>query len=193
MNIGHIPFEQLVERAEGRLDGEARAATLAHATACPTCAAEVAWLVRVIGLMRADPCEEPPPRVAESISRMFQVRAQPPRRQVVVALRFDSALVPLAAGRRAGPSDERQMVFSAEGFVLDLRIAPTGPRWAVLGQVFGAEQRGQVELRGSGGTLHADVSTVGEFVFPEVPRGTHTLILYTASAAIAIEALEVGA
>jgi hypothetical protein len=115
----HIPFERLIDFAEGRLSPDEQAQSRAHVSACHRCAAEVAWLECVIELMRTNDIEEPPPRVATHIMHSFRSRSAPElsplRQRIMAALRFDSAQLPLPVGMRSGPIAERQLVFSAEG------------------------------------------------------------------------------
>ena len=198
MRIGsrHIPFERLVDFVEGRLSADEGAQSRAHVSACRRCTAEVAWLERVIELMRTNDLEEPPARVAVYITDLFRSRgapAPPPVRQrILAALRFDSAQLPLPVGMRSGPIAERQLVFSAEGFDLDLHITPAGSLWMVAGQVLGPDQPGQVDLRGSSGTLQAELSDVSEFVLPPVPAGDYTLILRLANLEVEVSGLKIG-
>ena len=192
----HIPFEQLIDFVEGRLSPDGQAQARAHVSACHRCAAEVAWLERVIELMRTNDIEEPPPRVATHIMHSFRSRSAPVlsplRQRIIAALRFDSAQLPLPLGMRSGPIAERQVVFSAEELNLDLRITPAGSLWMVSGQALVSGRRGQVELRSPSGTLQAELSDVSEFVLPPVPPGDYTLILRLADVEVEVAGLKIG-
>jgi hypothetical protein len=192
----HIPFERLIDFVEGRLSPGEQAQLRAHVSACHRCAAEVAWLERVIELMRTNDIEEPPPRVATHIMHSFRshsaLELAPLRQRIVAALRFDSAQLPLPVGMRSGPIVERQLVFSAEGLNLDLRITPAGSLWTVSGQVLVSGRRGQVELRSPSGTLQAELSDASEFVLPPVPPGDYTLILQLTDVEVEVVGLKVG-
>ena len=194
MNANHVPTDRLADLIEGRLDFAAEAHVRAHLAGCTRCAESHAWLARVIGIMRADDREEPPARVAGYISSLFAARPAPasPLRQIVAALRFDSALQPLPLGKRSAQVDERQLVFSAPGLAVDLRIAPAGPAWSISGQVLGAEPPGQVELRGAAAVLRGELSEDGEFALRSVPRGIYHLSLQLRAVEIAIPELEIG-
>ena len=195
MNARHISTDQLADLIEGRLDADAEAGLRAHLAGCSRCAERLAWLDRVIGLMRADDREEVPARVGEYISRVFRARPAPPSpvQRIVAALRFDSALRPQPLGRRSAPLHERQLVFSAPGLAVDLRIAAAGREWSVSGQVLGARPPGQVELRGPEAVLQAELSADGEFVLRPVPQGIYELALQLQAVEIAIPVLEIGA
>jgi len=192
----HIPFEQLIDFVEGRLSPDEQAQSRAHVSACHRCAAEVTWLERVIELMRANDIEEPPPRVATHIMHSFRSRSTPalsplpPR--IIAALRFDSAQLRLPLGMRSGPIAERQLIFSAEGLNLDLRITPAGSLWMVSGQALVSGRRGQVELRSPSGTLQAELSDASEFVLPPVPPGDYMLILRLADVEVEVSGLKIG-
>src|SRR5689334_19267023 len=98
----HIRFIQLVDLAEGRIATDAAVAARSHVAACARCAADLAWLERVIGLMRTDTSEQPPPRALAAAKRLFKPPAPASRRQFMAMLQFDSARTPIALGRRTG-------------------------------------------------------------------------------------------
>ena len=192
----HIPFARLVDLAEGRLTSDERAEAQPHLAACPRCAADVAWLERVIGLMRADTAEQPPAQVVAAAKRLFRPPAQPAaqatRQQLMATLQFDSARTPVALGRRAGAQTERQMLFVVSSYLLDLRVVQHGPLWIVSGQLLGAEDGRQVELEGPAGTAQAILNDLSEFALPPSPPGVYTLRLQLTDLDITIAGLEVG-
>jgi anti-sigma factor RsiW len=193
----HISASRLTDLIEGRLTPAAAIEVRTHVASCPRCAREAAWLERVIGLMRTDDNEEPPPRVAGAISRAFHTRrASVPRaarQRFVAGLLFDSARAAMAAARRAGPRAERQMIFQAQAIALDLRFVQSGPQWTVSGQMFGTEPAGEAELRGPADTVRAEVSEMGEFELPPVPPGSYSLMLHLSTIEIEVPMLEIGA
>jgi len=192
----HIPFARLVDLAEGRLTSDERAEAQPHLAACPRCAADVAWLERVIGLMRADTAEQPPAQVVAAAKRLFRPPAQPAaqatRQQLMATLQFDSARTPVALGRRAGAQTERQMLFVVSSYLLDLRVVQHGPLWIISGQLLGAEDGRQVELEGPAGTAQAILNDLSEFALPPSPPGVYTLRLQLTDLDITIAGLEVG-
>jgi anti-sigma factor RsiW len=192
----HIAFARLVDLVEGRLAPDQVEQAQLHVSACPRCAADVIWLERVIGLMHADDSEDPPPFVIAQARRLFRSRVapDPPARRRILALpRFDSKRLPLALGMRStGPAD-RQMLFSAADYDLDLRVRPAGSLWVIAGQVLGTEQGGQVELRGPIGTTQALLNELSEFVLPPVQAGGYELTVRLSELEIEISGLEIGA
>ena len=73
MRVGsdHITFNRLIDLAEGHLAPAEQTRMQAHTSACSRCTAQLAWLERVIGLMRTNDYEEPPERVAPGIERVL--------------------------------------------------------------------------------------------------------------------------
>lgn len=119
---------------------------------------------------------------------LFDARASAPaarpglRQRLEAALRFDSAgLSPLAFGRRSGGGQLRQLVFTAAGHDIDLRVAPAGPdgSFTLSGQVLGPDSSGTVLLHGEAGQPAAQVELdeLGEFRLAAVPSGTYRLTL----------------
>jgi anti-sigma factor RsiW len=193
----HIPFDRLIDLVEGRLSPDAQTQMQAHTSACSRCATQLAWLERVIGLMRTNDYEEPPARVAADISRVFgsysPSASSSPRQRTMAVLRFDSAQLPLSVGRRSGSSTERQLLFTAETLDLEVHITQSGSLWEVSGQVLNADARGLAELQGPAGKVRATLNEVGEFLLMPVPLGQYTLILQLTTVEIEIAGLAIGA
>lgn len=102
--------------------------------------------------------------------------------RVVSALAFDSAGAPaLAFGVRAGGSTSRQLLFTAQGHDVDLRITAAVPGagdwWLLSGQVLGPQSEGQVSLSDVSGTVvtQCALSEMGEFRLAAVSRGRYTM------------------
>jgi hypothetical protein len=115
------------------------------------------------------------------------------RRRLAALLSFDSAgLTPQAAGLRSAGDDTRQMLFSAEGRDVDLRIGPmSGAGWQVGGQILGPDETGTVEL--SCGDFHAETpwNELSEFRFDAVPAGTCRLTLRSADWELELPGLQI--
>jgi anti-sigma factor RsiW len=192
----HIPFERLIDLVDGRLSPAEQGQVRDHSAACARCAAQLAWLERVIGLIRADDFEDPPERVAAGISRAFASYtpsvSSSLRQRILAVLRFDSAQLP-ELGRRSGLSTEQQLMFTADTLDLEVRITPAGSLWEVSGQVLNADVRGLAELQGPAGPVQAPLNAVGEFLLMPVPRGQYALILQLTTVEIEIAGLAIGA
>jgi hypothetical protein len=192
----HIPFVQLADLVEGRLtlDESARA----HLAACTQCAADHHWLEWVIGRMRADRSEDAPPEAIARAKQLFRRSTRPTLRQRLIgALSFDSAIMPLAFGVRSGMASQRQMLFNAGEFDIDLRVAASGgplasgaPSLLVAGQILGDDAGRRIELRGPAGSVTADINELGEFTLPPVPAGHYSVVLQLADVDIEIPDLD---
>jgi len=199
MRVGsdHIPFNRLIDLAEGHLAPAEQTRMQAHTSACSRCTAQLAWLERVIGLMRTNDYEEPPDHVAADISRLFSSYNPSPssslRQRILAVLRFDSAQLPVSVGRRSGSSTDRQLLFTAETLDLEVQFTQSGLLWEVSGQVLNADALGLAELRGPAGMVRVTLNEVGEFLLTPVPPGRYTLILQLTTAEIEIPGLEIGA
>jgi hypothetical protein len=196
--LDHIPFSRLIDLVEGRFSPDELAGARLHLGECPRCAAEMAWLERVIGLMRTDSAEHAPAQAVATAKRLFRPAAQPQARpaartRLVAMLQFDSARTPIALGMRSGVPAERQLLYSVSSYLLDLRLAPQGSLWVISGQLLGADAGRQVELDGPAGTLRTTLNDLSEFVLPPAPAGAYTLRLQLDDLDIMVDGLEVGA
>ena len=102
--------------------------------------------------------------------------------RVLAVLSFDSAGAPaLAFGVRAGGPASRQLLFTAQGHDVDLRITAAVPGagewWLLSGQVLGPQSQGQVSLADATGTVvtQCALSEMGEFRLAAVSRGRYTM------------------
>lgn len=105
-------------------------------------------------------------------------------RRLLATLAFDSlGLAPQAAGLRSGAAATvRQLLYTAEGRDIDLRIAPAedGQHWVVSGQVLGPELGGRAALRPADDEAAGQAlawNELAEFHFAPVPAGPCTLVL----------------
>lgn len=140
-------------------------------------------------LMRSRVLQDAPESVVQRAIDLFATRARPVAaaapapagvlRRLVAVLGFDSAAVnPQAAGLRSTASAVRQMLFSADGRDVDLRIAPGSGGWQVSGQVLGPDAAGFVEVS-CGETFHAVQAwnDLAEFRIDGVPAGRCRIVL----------------
>jgi hypothetical protein len=185
----HLTFEQIVELAErgAALDEQARK----HIAGCSVCAGELARVERLITLMRTSHIESPPDQAAARVRTLFRDhRRKAGRPRIDATLSFNSARAPLAAGLRTGSTVERQLVFAAGAFLIDLHITLAQDQWIVAGQILDPEANGMVELTGPTISVRADISDLSEFRRPAVPAGRYTLAFQLADLDIAIPDLE---
>jgi anti-sigma factor RsiW len=190
--ITHIPFDRLVDLAEGRLLPADREQLLAHLAACARCSTEAAEIERLIGLMRLDTSKEAPRAViARAVDLLSRRTSSKPR--FPASLRFDSLGLAPAFGVRSGEPSARQLLYSAVAHDVDLRIEPSGQAWVLSGQVLGESAAGgRAELLGMESTRQASLNEQGEFTFPPVRAGDYRFVLDLAAFRIEIDALKIG-
>ena len=170
----HISTEQLADIADGhkKLSNEMEQ----HLNACFNCSEEFARLETAIGLMRQTDSAAAPPAALRFARNIFRARQQQFTPQtsgfankIAATLKIDlSAFMPAFGERSSGAaaSNERQMLFAAGAYDLDLRIKETENGFTVRGQVLG-ELTGKclVHLEGSDFTLDCPVDDAGNFSF----------------------------
>lgn len=124
-----------------------------------------------------------------------QVRAGVQR--ILATLQFDSwATAPMAMGVRGVPSATRQLLFSAAGRDVDLRVSASGERFAVRGQLLGPDESGTLRLMAVStpeeAPRHAAIDDLGEFRFDDLAPGTYAVTLQVRDAEIELPPIELG-
>lgn len=122
-------------------------------------------------------------------------------RRLQAVLSVDSwAAAPTALGLRGPRSPTRQLLFSAEGCDIDLRISPAGEGFALSGQVLGPYESGTVALHqvpatsdlAVPGPRHTTLDMLGEFHLASVAGGRYQLSLQLGGDEIVLPPIEVG-
>lgn len=191
-----IPYERLVDLAEGRLAASEAAELRAQIAQDPAMRAELSALEALIALMRSDESSDAPEHVLNRAIRLMPART--PRgagilRQLIASLVQDSWQAPqLAAGLRSTARWPRSLLLQAGDRELDLQIGPSGEHWQLAGQVLGPEAPGTVILSGAAGQLSATLNDLGEFVFPPVSAGRYRLTLSQDDVEVIVPDLEIG-
>jgi len=191
----HISFESLADLATGRLSPSEMDASMTHISVCSACKGELQKLEEVIGLMRSDNAEDAPRDVQSAAINIFRQRSQSPERsllhRLIATLTFDSQTAVPAFGFRSGQSESRQLLYSAEGNDIDLRITVQNDQCLLAGQVLMSDcVGGRVELEGPAGYGAADLNELCEFTLPAVPPGNYQLRLRMADVEVEIPRLE---
>jgi hypothetical protein len=133
-------------------------------------------------------------------------QGHPVLKRWLAVLAFDSwATAPVAAGMRALPSEVRQLLYSADGCDIDLRVAPRGAAatvgadFTLSGQLLGPFTEGQIELHGIGhdgialpGAKVVPVQPLGEFHVEGVHAGSYRITVRLGDAEIELPLLDVG-
>lgn len=119
---------------------------------------------RLIGLMRADASEQPSDPAAP------------------------------AFGLHSAVAAERQLLFSAGPYDIDLRLTPAGDCWAVSGQLLGDDNPGaaSVEMLGHADTAKAVLGAQGEFTLHPLRPGSYTLTVSLARQRIVVPDVQLG-
>ncbi len=129
-------------------------------------------------------------------------------------LSFDSWARPAVAfGMRSAGSDTRQLLFSASGRDVDLRIAPVADTFTLTGQVLGPDESGTLELVADFpspgpeeelaegysegdktliGSRFTSLDELGEFRLADIRAGTYRLTLRMGSDEIVLSPIVVG-
>lgn len=184
----HIAFARLADLAEGRLTPAERARDDAHLASCGRCSARAAELRGLTTLMRTDDSTDAPRDLVAGVIGMFtspaSERAPGLLRRVLATLSFDSsALTPVFGVRSGQAAPARQLLFSAGGFDVDLRLAEGHDGWTISGQVLGpCDGGGRVEVFDESDADRAVVvsttlNDLCEFTLPPVAAGAYTLRL----------------
>lgn len=120
-------------------------------------------------------------------------------RQVQALLSFDSWATPAAAlGMRSAGDEPRQLLYSAQGRDIDLRIGASAEHFVLSGQVLGPDERGMAELvtLGAADAGHAariaTLDTLGAFRIEALLRGTYQLTLRLGGEQIVLPPIDVG-
>lgn len=123
----HCPaFEQLVDLLDGRLAPAPAAAVERHvALGCLQCGEDVAWYGRVKLVAASDDSVEPPPWVLKRALRIFDTQpgARSLASRVIASLVFDSLRRPGLAMSRSIGVEDRQLMYEAEPYSIDLQVA----------------------------------------------------------------------
>lgn len=117
--------------------------------------------------------------------------------RIAAVLSFDSWAAPAtASAMRSLRSPTRQLLFSADGRDIDLRIAPRAEAFALEGQVLGPDETGQIELTaidaGNPAARSAVLDAMGEFHIEGVVSGTYVLTLQLGGLEIVLPPIDVG-
>jgi hypothetical protein len=198
-------FEQVIDYLDGKLTPAQTERVAAHlASDCAACAATRTWYERLRAVTASDDTVAPPAWVAKQAVRIFDT-ARRPRfverlGQAIATLVFDSFARPQLAGIRSTETANRQLLYRAGDYSIDLQIAPaTDGRGDLIGQVL---REGESTFE-SVGNLRLDIardnqplySTVtdqmGEFKISEIDYGTYDLRIELADGRITIPELPV--
>jgi anti-sigma factor RsiW len=202
MHPGHPSVERLADLAEGLLGALARSRLEQHVARCARCSAELEGLINATtGRLPSHDVQAAPDSVVARVRRLF-VRGSherpepPPVERLTGSLRFDSATMAGAFGvRGAGETAQRQLVFAAGPFELELDTSAVRTGWQIRGQLLGPTDAtsGEVRLTGPNGSARSELTEMLEFSLPALPAGNYRLELeFGSNRRVEIESLELG-
>jgi hypothetical protein len=165
-------FEQLVDFLDKRLDEADAAAVAIHTASCAACEDTKGWYERVRAVTADDDSVAPPSWALKRAVRIFE--AQRPRSsarlterigQAVASLVFDSFARPALVGVRSTETANRQLLYRAGDYSVDLQIAPSErSQLDLIGQVL---KEGEPSFESVSG-LKLAIAHKGELVFSTV-------------------------
>lgn len=201
MTMTEEVLADLVAAAEGRLDLPRSEALKNTLTRMPEAADILREFEQILaGLRREAHCESAPAAVLRMVAGLLPTAEQPlpgswllaGLKRLAASLEFDSFATP-AMGVRSGMSTTRQMLFSAEGLDIDVRVMPQDGAWRVYGQVLGSSQEGAAKLKSDHGLeLITALNVHGEFAFLRLPRGNYQLEVVQPGRYVDVPAFGVG-
>jgi hypothetical protein len=183
-------FERLVDFLDERLEEPEAARVASHlSTNCAACAETTGWYQRVRVVTASDDSIAPPSWVFRRALRIFD--AQPHRPglterigQAIASLVFDSFARPALVGVRSTETSNRQLLYRAGDYSVDLQIAPSEHAHAdLIGQVlkegepsFESVSGLKLDIKRSGETLFSAVTDqMGEFKVNGIEQGMYDL------------------
>jgi hypothetical protein len=194
-------FERLIDHLDGRLTGAEAARLSAHlATGCQTCADTRNWYENLKALVASDDSCEPPPWVLKRAIRMFEIERARPRLvervgQKIAALIFDSLTRPAVAGVRSTETANRQLLYRAGDYSIDLQVAPSDQSRAdLIGQILKEGETAFQSVAGLALSLSRKDETVcsivtnemGEFKIKAIQQGEYDLSVVTPEGVISV-------
>ncbi len=198
-------FEQVIDYLDGKLPPAEAARVAAHlAGDCAACAETRTWYERVRQIAASDNMVAPPAWAFKRAARIFDT-ARRPRLverigEAVARLVFDSFARPQLAGIRSTETANRQLLYRAEDYSIDLQVTPANEaRSGLLGQVlregeerFESVANRRLDLMRGGEPFYSTVTDErGEFHFRAVKHGTYDLRIEVADGKIMISELPV--
>ncbi|HXG67449.1 MAG TPA: hypothetical protein VNO70_20260 [Blastocatellia bacterium] len=199
-------FAQLLDYIDGCLSDDAKQDVEAHLTAgCAECAASRQWYERARAVAASDDTAAPPAWALKRAFRLFEERSRRPglaerASRLVASLIFDSSARPLLAGVRSTETANRQLLYRAGDYSLDVQVAPAEHNRAELfGQVLREGEMRFESVAGLSLSLVREGETVqttatnemGEFALSGVGVGQYNLVVETPDLTITVEGLPV--
>ncbi len=186
----HPKFETLLDFLENRLPKAKADQVAAHlALPCAVCQGEIEGMRDILQLLRNEHLSEPSAVAVQRAIRLFRRFHERPssdeRPRLIARLLFDNLLTPSSVAVR-GIGNERQLLYRAEEFDVDLQVADEGGQGSLhlLGQVMPlADDVSQVHgglvrlTQGDDVAASATADELGTFAFQAIAPGDYELWL----------------
>ena len=199
-------FERLIDHLDGRLTGSDNDRISAHlAKGCRVCGETRDWYVGLKNILTADDSCEPPPWVLKRAVRMFETERARTRlvdrvRDKIASLVFDSLTRPVLVGVRSTETANRQLLYRAGAYSIDLQVAPSSESRADLtGQVLKEGETAFESVAGLALALSREdepvcavtTNEMGEFKIKSIRQGEYDLSVETPEGSISVQGLPV--
>jgi hypothetical protein len=197
-------FERLIDFLDSRLDEAQAAPVAAHlSTNCTSCNESRDWYLRVKTIAASDDSVAPPAWILKRAVRIFDTERHPRRatriRQAIASLVFDSFARPALAGVRSTETANRQLLYSAGDYTVDLQVATEQAGADLIGQVLRKGEAGfdsvaglNLEVKRAGDVvLSARTDELGEFRFSGLEHGVYDLRIELSEGSITVPDLPI--
>jgi hypothetical protein len=199
-------FEQLIDYLDSRLpEAEAKGVATHLAGDCSACAESRDWYQQVRMVAKTDDSVEPPTWILKRALRLFETPGHKTKLaarlgQAIASLVFDSFARPALAGVRSTEMPNRQLLYRAGDYSIDLQIAPSEGTHAVLiGQLlreseatFESVSGLKLDIARDGNVLFSAVTDeMGEFQVSGIEQGMYDLRVELPSGSITVPDLPV--
>jgi hypothetical protein len=199
-------FERFIDYLENQLDPSEAAGLTAHLnTGCKHCAEIRDWYQRVRELTASDESVEPPSWVFKRAVRIFE--SQPGRPHIVerighaiASLVFDSLARPAIAGIRSTETTNRQLLYRAGDYSIDLQVVPAEHlRGDLIGQILKEDEAAfesvaglRLEIIRRGESVFSTTSDeMGEFKISGLEYGVYDLLVEVGDGNIIVQGLPI--
>jgi len=182
-------FEKMIDHLDGRLSANEGSAIQEHlASGCSSCRSIRDWYQKVKAIAARDDSVEPPGWVLKRAIKAFIARRDSYSTEVpdqmLAVLVFDSLYRTEMAGIRSAEVADRQLLYSAGGYSVDLQMAQASASAVnVIGQILKEGEQGfdsvfglPLQLVKRGATVASTITdAVGEFRIDGIIRGDYDL------------------
>jgi len=187
----HVSLETLADLVDDRLTGNTLEAAMTHVSTCSACNDKLRRLHELIVMMKSDEANSAPRDIVMSALKIFSPETKSVLRRIVAILTFDSRKTGPAFGIRSLHTASRQMLYSAEGTDVDLRITVQDEECVLDGQVIREHcAGGVVQISSTAGSAEASLDDLCEFTLPAIPFGNYVFRIRMQDLEIEIPELE---